>query len=280
MKPNDFLVEERQGPLRIRWLGTAGFELTAEGTVLLIDPYLTRAGLWRVLKGPLTPNQELIDRSISKADAVLVGHSHFDHVMDVPSIAKKTGARVYGSPSTAHLCQAAGVPEDRITACRGGETFEVGPFRVTTVPSLHSPFALRRTVPYAGDIPCTCELPLRVSGYRCGDVLSFVIEVAGKRLYHLGSANLVDDAIPVRDVDLAMVTIIARHATPDFLGRAMKRLTPRAVIPIHYDNFFRPIGAELKSLPMTRFGRFVDDVQGFDKQIEVWTLGLCGQTHL
>jgi L-ascorbate metabolism protein UlaG (beta-lactamase superfamily) len=30
--------------IEIRWLGTAGLEIAFEGTVLLVDPYLARAG--------------------------------------------------------------------------------------------------------------------------------------------------------------------------------------------------------------------------------------------
>ena len=34
--------------LELQWLGTAGFRLSYEGYHLLIDPYLTRLGLWQV----------------------------------------------------------------------------------------------------------------------------------------------------------------------------------------------------------------------------------------
>src|SRR5690606_31586313 len=110
----------------------------------------------------IAPDVEVIDREIGAADAVLIGHSHFDHVMDTPYIAKKTGATVYGSRSTANLMAAAGLPEAQVVTLDADRqtTFEVGPFEITAVPSLHSTFALGKKVPYAGDIPCTCELPV------------------------------------------------------------------------------------------------------------------------
>ena len=84
--------------LSVRWLGTAGYELVApEGPVLLIDPYVTRVGLWRYLTGTIDPDVGRIGAAFTRADGILVGHSHFDHVMDVPVIAQRSGAHVWGS---------------------------------------------------------------------------------------------------------------------------------------------------------------------------------------
>ncbi|MBZ0252870.1 MAG: MBL fold metallo-hydrolase, partial [Candidatus Methylomirabilis sp.] len=85
------------GELSLRWLGTAGYELRTARTTLLIDPYLTRASLSRTLFTPLEPGSAAIDAVIGGADYVLAGHSHFDHLMDVPYIARRTRATVVGS---------------------------------------------------------------------------------------------------------------------------------------------------------------------------------------
>lgn len=291
MHPNDFAAETTTGPpgdpshVGVRWLGTAGYELTCGGTTLLIDPYLTRVSLPRFVTGPLLPDVAAVDRVVGHADAVLVGHSHFDHVLDVPYIAKRTGAHVYGSRSTANLMQAAGLPAAQVTELDHGRTtvFEVGPFRVTAIPSAHSPFALGKKVPFPGDIPCTCELPVRGKHYRCGDVFSYRIDVAGRSLYHLGSANLIDEAVPKGgdgDVDLLLLCIAARFAVPDVIRRSLKAVRPRRVMPMHYDNFFRGAERSLQLLPMTRFGRFVDDVVGYDRDLTIATLPLLGRMEL
>ncbi|MFO0749228.1 MAG: MBL fold metallo-hydrolase [Myxococcota bacterium] len=270
-----------QGPagLAIRWLGTAGFELRAAGTTLLIDPYLTRVGLGRFLTRRLVPDEARISAYVPEADAVLVGHSHFDHVMDVPSIARRTGAHVYGSASTANLMQAMGLPTAQVTAFAPARktTFEVGPFRVTAVPSEHSRFALGKHVPYAGDIPCTCEVKLKGSQYRCGDVFSFLVEHAGYRIYHMGSANLVEDAIPTeaKGADLLLLCIAARFATERFVPRVLGALSPARVMPMHYDNMFRAAEKPMWLLPRTAFGRFVDDVRQVSPSFELMTLPLA-----
>ena len=268
--------------LSVRWLGTAGFELIApDGTTLLIDPYLTRVGLWDYLTKPIAPSVEKINAGIGRADAILVGHSHFDHVMDVPVIARQSGARVIGSVSTANLMQAQSLPAHQIVQLdkHRRTTLEVGPFRITAIPSLHSPFALGKKVPYAGAIPSTCDIHLRGSGYRCGDVFSFLIEVDGFRMYHLGSANLAEDQIPVeaRDVDLLLMCIAARPATPKFVTRALAATTPRTVLPMHYDFMWRSADKPMRLLPRTDFGRLVDEVQGFSRGMSVLTLPLTAR---
>ncbi|MCB9730489.1 MAG: MBL fold metallo-hydrolase [Deltaproteobacteria bacterium] len=284
MHPDDFMTAAG-GPatsrgIQIRWLGTAGFELRAEGTTLLIDPYLTRVGLGAYLRGPIRPDTERLARELPRADAIVVGHSHFDHVMDVPDIALRTGARVIGSRSTANLMAAAGLPPEQIVTCEGGEVFDVGPFKVTLTPSEHSRFALGGRVPYAGDIPCSCELPLRGSGYKCGQVFAIAVELDDLCVYHMGSANLIDDAIVHKGVDVFLMGISGRHATERYIPRVLRRLEPRLVLPMHYDNFFRAAERPMTLLPLTRFGRFVDDVTGFDRDIGIRTLAIGGSLAL
>src|SRR5689334_14481219 len=111
MRPSDlpFPIEPApagRAPVRVTWLGTAGFRIEHEGTTILIDPYLTRAPIWRCVAGPLRSDALAIARHAPRADAIIAGHTHFDHALDVPSIARLTGARVFGSRSCAALCRA------------------------------------------------------------------------------------------------------------------------------------------------------------------------------
>lgn len=275
LHPNDFewstLATGTGRTIEVRWLGVAGFEISCDGVVLLIDPYVTRAPLWQLLFSRLEPDAPLIRSTPPRADGIIVGHSHFDHVMDVPTIAHATGAQIWGSKSTANLMRACGIDAERVHECTGGERFEVGPFSVRMVPSLHSKFALGR-VPMPGDIPCSCEIPLRSHHYRCGQVFGIAITVDDVTLYHCGSADLIDDAIEERDIDLLLMCIAARHVTDRFIERTLGRLRPRLVVPHHYDNFLRSTAKPMTLLPKTAFGRFVDDVYRFDRQIEIATL--------
>ena len=92
--------------LELQWLGTAGFRISYQGFHLLIDPYLTRPGASQIYTGRmLRPDRELVRRHVPRADAVLVGHTHFDHALDVPLVSEMNGARIYGSSSMRHLME-------------------------------------------------------------------------------------------------------------------------------------------------------------------------------
>src|SRR4051812_21205144 len=114
VNPRDYALElcsarEGASDVRVRWLGTAGFEITSGETTVLIDPYLTRASLARVATGTLVANETLLRQHLPRADAIVAGHTHFDHALDIPVLAKLTGARVFGSRSAVHLCRSQGV---------------------------------------------------------------------------------------------------------------------------------------------------------------------------
>jgi hypothetical protein len=68
--------------LELTWLGTAGFRLAYQGTVVWIDPYVTRLSLRDLVARRVVSSSELaLEAWIDRADAVLVGHTHFDHAL-------------------------------------------------------------------------------------------------------------------------------------------------------------------------------------------------------
>src|SRR5688572_19777531 len=100
--------------VRLSWLGTAGYVIRTDETTLLVDPFVTRQGLRRLLK-PLVPDDLAIARHIPRrVDAVLCGHSHYDHAADAPRIAKVTKAKLVGSASTCAWGRAEGLAENQL----------------------------------------------------------------------------------------------------------------------------------------------------------------------
>ncbi|MCB9600246.1 MAG: MBL fold metallo-hydrolase [Sandaracinus sp.] len=290
MRPSDlrfssraFDVPTSRAPIRVTWLGTAGFAIEHEGTTILIDPYVTRVSLPTAIARPLASDVSLARRFAPKADAIVTGHTHFDHVLDVPTIAKLTGATVYGSRSCTHLCRAEGVAEERVvdveTTMRGEPVrAQVGPFELRFVPSVHSAFALGR-IPFPGDIADCADVPLRTHHYKCGAVFGVELRVAGKRLYHLGSADLLDVKVP-RDVDLLLMCVAGWTTTPRFTSRVMQAFTPDAVLLSHWDDFFSPMDAGAKMLPAMQLPRLVEELTREDPSVKLGALPLLGSVCL
>jgi L-ascorbate metabolism protein UlaG (beta-lactamase superfamily) len=251
--PRELAPRDANSPVRVRWLGTAGFEISAGGTSILIDPYITRARLADCVLRPLASDLAEIARVTPRADAIIVGHTHFDHALDVPTIAMRTGATVFGSRSAVALCRASRVPETRLVNVERepGQppfTAEVGPFKLRFAASAHSRFLLGR-VPFPGEIQDCDHVPLRTEKYRCGAVFRVEIEVMGRTIVHLGSAELVERVAPPKDVDLLLLCVAGWQSSDHFPERVARALDPRAVLLSHWDNFFTPLDTPVRALP-------------------------------
>jgi L-ascorbate metabolism protein UlaG (beta-lactamase superfamily) len=274
------------GSVEVQWLGTAGFAIRAEGATLLLDPYVTRASLWSCVAGALAPDHALAARLVPRADAIVLGHTHFDHALDAPSIARRTGAHVFGSRSAVALCRASGIVEAQTTDVEsrtqvGSYEAEVGPFRLRFHPSAHSKLLAGR-VPFPGEISDCDEIPMRADHYKCGAVFGVEIHVAGKTIVHVGSAELVEEKLVGRrgDVDLALVCVAGWTSSVRFPERVVRALSPEAILLSHWDDFFRPIAEPARALPAMRTGALVERLAKASRDVRIGTLPLLGDVLL
>ena len=264
----------------VRWLGAAGFAIEHRGHVLLLDPYVTRASLASCLVRPLRPDLEAVARHVPRADAIVVGHTHFDHVLDVPAIANRTGARVFGSASAAALCRASGVAADRVEVVESTSDApverEVGPFALRFVPSAHSRLLFGR-VPTPGEIADCGDVPMRANGYKCGAVFGVEIRVAGRTIYHVGSAEIVDAHVRVHHVDLLLMCVAGWTSSRDLPERVAHRLAPEAILLSHWDDFLRPLDKPARALPAMQMPRLVERLSRAARGVKIGTLPLLGE---
>jgi len=233
--------------LTVSWLGVSGYRLTFNGVSLFIDPYVSRVPLRSLLlRRTAMPDEALIDRYASAPGdvaGVLVGHTHFDHAVDAPAIARRYRARAYGSASLGHLMRLHGLGDLAVEVVPH-KPYELGPFVVRFVPSRHSKLLFGRKVPMDGELTCDHLDGLAPGAYRCGAVYGIRIEVAGISLYHQGSADLDDSELPDEPVDIFLAGVAGRSFTPRYWERILPGLDPRVIVPTHYDNFFSPLGRE------------------------------------
>lgn len=252
------------GGMTMEWLGTAGFRLTHQGTTILIDPFLTRRTLADTL-GPASVHSDpmLVAELTPTADAVLIGHCHFDHAVDVPELARR-GAKIYGSANVTDLLGLHGLAGSAVEV-DPAEVYEIGPFTIRFVPSRHSKLVFGLAVPSDGEFTCDSLDELSSSSYRCGQVYGIHIEVDGRTIYHLGSADLVEDDYRLGPVDVLLCCIAGRSMTRRFTPRMLSTFDPGLVIPHHYDDFFSPVqgmpGAPMGLSLNIDIGGFVDDVR-------------------
>lgn len=269
--------------LEIEWLGTAGYRLTYEGATLLIDPYLTRVPLSAVFKRTRTvADAALHDRFLAGVDdvaGILVGHTHFDHAIDVPALARRFGTKAYGSSSLAQLMSISGLREQAVEVV-ADTGYEIGPFVVRFIPSLHSKLILGYAVPSDGELTCEHLDALTPTAYRCGQVYGIHITAGSTTLYHQGSANLVDELVPAGGVDVFLAGVAGRRFTDRYWERILRRLDPAVVLASHYDDFFRPLGATGQGFSLNvRLAAVPEEVAAVSSAARVATLAPLTPAH-
>jgi L-ascorbate metabolism protein UlaG (beta-lactamase superfamily) len=253
--------------LILRWFGTAGFELSYRNTTLLIDPYFTRTDLVSTGLKHLSPNPAEFDGRLGRADHIVLGHSHYDHLLDVPEIALRTGALITGSATTANISRGYGVPPRQLRTVRAGESAACGDLRVTFIESLHGKiFGIE---PTPGTVDAPPRWPMKMAGFKHGGVFGLLIEAGPLTIYHNGSANLIDDRLAGKRVDLHLIGLSGRTMTRNYLPRFISALKPLAVLPMHYDNFFMPLKDGLKLLPFIKMEKFFRQVEELESGIKI-----------
>jgi L-ascorbate metabolism protein UlaG (beta-lactamase superfamily) len=261
--------------LELSWLGVSGYRLTYEGVSLFIDPYVSRVPLRALLlRRPAIPDEALIDRYASAPGpvaGVLVGHTHFDHAVDAPAIARRYGAKAYGSASLGQLMRLHGLGQLAVEVV-AHQPYELGPFVVRFVPSRHSKLLFGRKVPMDGELTCDHVHRLAPGAYRCGDVWGIRIDVAGTSFYHQGSANLDDDELRDEPVDVFLAGVAGRSVTPGYWQRILPRLDPRLVVPTHYDDFFAPLGRRLSFVQRVRLAAVPGELAAVSRDVRVAAL--------
>jgi L-ascorbate metabolism protein UlaG (beta-lactamase superfamily) len=116
---------------RLDWYGCATFRLKLGEQVIFLDAYIDRV--------PAAPGTGLRADDIERADWIVVGHSHFDHLWGAERIAKRTGATIIGSHETVRIMEQVGVPLAQLLPVAGGERIRLAPeVTVSVYPALHS----------------------------------------------------------------------------------------------------------------------------------------------
>ena len=285
-EPNIKSAVKAMPGLRIRWLGTFGYEISDAQTTILIDPFITRPKPAELLK-PIVIDTSAVQHyllstvDLNKLAAILVTHSHYDHLEDVPYIlAQFPDANnrpvVAGDPNTARIIQSykhnsgidwvghsGGLADSRISVLdldNDNPTVEVGTFGRFTITAFKGEHPRYDYVPWRGPKgPVKDKTPYNYRDYKLFNNLSigYLVETNGLRIYFSDSPLVLNPEL-IGQVDILIQTITSR--AENNISTCLEELKPNYYIPAHYDNFLKPLDAFSKfdtviglDLPENRF---------------------------
>lgn len=248
------------GALRVMFLGVSTLLFDDGETAVLVDGFFSRPSLLKVLTARILPNQEVIGRSLERAGirelaAVITVHSHYDHAMDAPEVARRTGALLVGSESTAQIGRGAGLPDGAIRVFDDRDSMTFGKLTVTAIRTAHFPHGMAM-----GEITSPLIPPARATEYLDGGSYALLIEHAGRKLLVNGSAGFVPGALRGRDAEVVFLGITGLGTRDDeyrdgYWREVVDAVGAKRVIPIHWDDFTLPLDRPLEAMP-----RLLDDI--------------------
>lgn len=194
----------------IKYLGHSACYIEEGNFKALIDPFL---------RG--NPQTKSRPGDFKQLSHIFVTHGHGDHLGDTLEIAKQTQAKVVSNFEIVNYLVNQGLIN--VHAMHIGGRIRLGFGTVKMTPALHGSSILDdgRMI-YAGNPG------------------GFVIEVAGKKIYHAGDTGLTMDMQLLADeaIDVAILPI-GGNFTMDIedAAKAVTMIRPKVVIPVHYDTF-------------------------------------------
>jgi hypothetical protein len=239
---------------------------------------------------------------LSSVDAILIGHSHFDHLLDLPYILNsgRTPAPVYGNRSMVNLLtksttnQLFDVEAMAGDFQKGGATREWqyvanNRIRFMALKSMHAPHALGITL-FNGKVKEPRQtLPLTAWGWKCGTPLAFVIDfmkdretVAYRMVFNDSAVDGCKYGLPTaikdeRPVDLAVLCMASFRNVKGYPGKYLKALEAKEILIAHWEDFFRPQTGTLKVVRGSNMEKFIKKIpkQYKEKPFELPAPGSC-----
>jgi hypothetical protein len=252
---------------RLQFIGAGGFHLAFPKAGVLVDPFYSNPGLLTVASlRSLAADTKTIDRylpPLDRVEALLVGHAHFDHALDVPYIATKLKAntRIYGSTTVKNSLAATLTPDQFVDVepnmsvdGYGGRWLDISSrLRVFPIRSNHAP-QLGFWLLASGNVEQPQrQLPRDAIDWRSGENVSYLLDLLddeGRSVYRVfiqTSASsfpngLAPDAVlnDGKSVDMAVLCAASYEKMKRYPEYLLERMVPQKVVLVHWEKFWTP----------------------------------------
>jgi L-ascorbate metabolism protein UlaG (beta-lactamase superfamily) len=268
--------------LRVDYYGVACFQFTWAGSSVLLDPFFSRHPVFRSIFGEISTDPTQIAPylpQLSHVSTVVVGHGHFDHMLDLPYLAPRLrpGTVVIGSQTLKHSLAALDLPLTWIVANPIAATpdtvgswawNEARTIRVMPITSTHAthlgPIHLYKQHLTAD----RSTPPVRAKHLQEGQPFAFLIDFMAPDGIHIAhrvyaqtsSAGHPSGAFPPallaeRAVDVAVVSMDVAKEAARGAPSVLDFVEPRMTFIGHWDSFFRTKDMPPREVPKINLKR-------------------------
>ena len=246
-------TEIPEGSVTVRYTGTSTLLFSDGETQWMVDGWFSRFGVLEFTLGQIAPDHDAITRGlesnhVGRLAVVIPLHSHFDHAMDSPEVAKRTGAILLGSESTANIGRGWGLDEDQIRIAVDRRPVQVGRFTITPIETRHFEFpnpAMAERALSDPDITEPLVPPVGAFEYRVGQPYAIHVSHPRGRWLIQGSAGYKEGGLSGYDADLVFLGIGGLGLQTEeyreaYWHETVTTIGATRVIPVHWDSLTGP----------------------------------------
>ena len=285
--------------LQVTYLGVGGWIFEWEGARILTAPFYSNPSSTRVGFATIESDTAVVERLLPQVDdvsAILVGHAHYDHLMDVPYVAARRApnATVFVNRTGANIL-AATLPPSRVSVVNDSAgtprapgkwiTVAGGRVRFMAIETEHAPHFPGMEL-YEGTVDTPlAELPNRAGGWKGGVAYAFLIDfltAAGTVAYRIHYQDLASSEpwglIPPlaptdqHPVDIIVVCPPSYERVARYPEGIVENTRPKRVFLGHWEDFFDAPAASPRSVPLTDLEGFVTRLEAVLPSGSTWTL--------
>lgn len=286
--------------ISLTYLGVGGWILRSARGAVLTAPLFSNPSLLDVGLSPIEADPDRIEAhlpDVSDVSAILVGHGHYDHLMDVPYVATNRAKRatIYANATSSHQLAPFGLGDRvRVVGAEAGSAEAAGQWidiaegvRMMPLVSDHAPHLAGITL-YSGVRTRDLARPPRAAGeWLDGETLAFLIDFLNAdgsvalRVYYqdavasppFGFAPPLNDGV---GVDVAII-VPATYSEVSWHPEALlENLQPRFVLLCHWEDFFEPPSRPPEPVPFTLLPDFVARLDRALPEGAEWVLPTAG----
>lgn len=236
--------------LDIKWYGATGLTFEDEKTRLIVDPFVTRVPLHKVLFNvAVKSNTERVKKYFGpseKETLIIISHTHYDHILDLPEVMKlNPKAKVYGTEDVRPILLANDIDPKRLVLSKEGSKIKNKSFEIDFFEVEHS--KLPMDISFARGVS-KLNKNSGARDYKMLKNLSFFLKHKEKKILFHPTAE------PRSYPDFGKIDLLIVGLTNKDIDRLKKevigKIKAKRVYPVHHDNFFRDFDKKLQKMPM------------------------------